>query len=195
MQQALVQGVEPLFEAKFSNRSHGFRPERGCPTALFVVDRAVKHGYSWGVDADIASFFDTLDHRLLLDAVNEEIADGSVLNLIGRILTAGIAHPQVTDVEPTQLGTPQGGPLSPLLAHIYLHRFDVAMAKAGYGLVRSADDFVIFAKSEEAATSALSLAREVLEGELKLRLHPEKTGVVSVREYLARGKASPARKG
>jgi RNA-directed DNA polymerase len=180
VQQALLQVLEPIFEDKFSKLSHGFRPDRGCPTALSVVDRAVRHGYSWVVDADIATFFDTVDHDLLIASVNAEIADGSVLNLIARILKAGIAHPSVTDVEPTELGTPQGGPLSPLLANVYLHRFDVAMATTGYGLVRYADDFVIFAKSEEAATAALNLSRQVLEGELKLRLHPEKTRVVSV---------------
>jgi len=180
VQQALLQVMEPIFEAKFSKLSHGFRPERGCATALSVVDRAVRHGYKWVVDADIRTFFDTVDHDLMIAALNEEIADGSVLKLITQILTAGTAHPSVSDVEPTELGTPQGSPLSPLLANIYLHRFDVAMAEAGYGLVRYADDFVIFAKSEEAATSALNLARQILEGELKLALHPEKTRIVSV---------------
>lgn len=180
VQQALLQVMEPIFEAKFSKFSHGFRPERGCPTALSVVDRAVRHGYNWVVDADIGTFFDTVDHDLVIGAIHEEIADGSVLTLITQILKAGTAHPSVSDVEPTELGTPQGGPLSPLLANIYLHRFDVAMAEASYGLVRYADDFVIFAKSEAAATSALKLARQILEGELKLALHPEKTRVVSV---------------
>jgi RNA-directed DNA polymerase len=180
VQQALLQVMEPIFEGKFSKFSHGFRPDRGCATALSVVDRAVRHGYSWVVDADLRSFFDSVDHGLLVSAVNEEISDGSVLHLITQILKAGVAHPSVSDVEPTELGTPQGGPLSPLLANIYLHRFDAAMASAGYGLVRYADDFVIFAKSEEAANSALSLSRHVLEEELKLSLHPEKTRVVSV---------------
>lgn len=180
VQQALLQVMEPIFESKFSKLSHGFRPDRGCATALSVVDRAVRHGYTWVVDADIQTFFDSVDHGLLVWAVNEEISDGSVLHLITQILKAGIAHPSVTDVEPTELGVPQGGPLSPLLSNLYLHRFDVAMATAGYGLVRYADDFVIFAKSEEAANSALSLSRHVLEDELKLSLHPEKTRVVSV---------------
>lgn len=179
VQQALLQVMEPIFEGKFSKFSHGFRPDRGCRTALSVVDRAVRHGYTWVVDADIRTFFDTVDHGLLVSAVNEEISDGSVLHLITQILKAGVAHPSVSDVEPTELGTPQGGPLSPLLANIYLHRFDAAMATAGYGLVRYADDFVIFAKSEEAANSALDLSSQVLR-ELKLSLHPEKTRVVSV---------------
>ena len=180
VQQALRQVLEPLFEAKFSPRSHGFRPGRGCASALDVVDRAVRHGYGWVVDADLQSFFDTVNHEQLLDALNEEVADGSVLKLIRRILAAGVQLPQAGEVEPTELGAPQGGPLSPLLANIYLHAFDVQMVEAGYGLVRYADDFVLFAKSEGEAVAALALAREILEGQLGLRLHPEKTRVVPV---------------
>src|SRR5437588_395146 len=82
------------------------------------------------------------------EAVNQEVADGSVLRLIRQILTAGVLEPGASETEPTQLGTPQGGPLSPLLANIYLHRLDLRMVAGGYGLVRYADDFVIFAKSE-----------------------------------------------
>jgi RNA-directed DNA polymerase len=180
VQQALRQVLEPIFEGKFSKRSHGFRPGRGCATALEVVDQALLHGYGWVVDADIQSFFDTVDHEVLLDAVNEEVADGSVLKLIRRILEAGVSLPAAAEVEPTELGTPQGGPLSPLLANIYLHGFDVAVVAAGYGLVRYADDFVIFAKSEGEAEAARAFSREYLEGRLGLRLHPEKTRVVSV---------------
>jgi RNA-directed DNA polymerase len=180
VQQALLQILEPIFDAKFSSRSHGFRPERGCATALEVVDRAVRHGYEWVVDADIKAFFDTVDHDKLIGAVNEEISDGSVLQLIGRILKAGVVHPGINEIDPTELGTPQGGPISPLLANIYLHRFDVKMLAAGYGLVRYADDFVIFARSEEQARAAFSLASQILEGELALTVHSEKTRVVSV---------------
>src|ERR1019366_4748341 len=164
----LLQILEPIFEAKFSSRSHGFRPERGCATALEVVDWAVKHNYEWVVDADIKAFFDTVDHDKLIGAVNEEVADGSILQLISRILKAGVIHPGVNDIEPTELGTPQGGPISPLLANIYLHQFDVKMVKAGYALVRYADDFVIFAHSEGEAETALNYARQILEGELSL---------------------------
>ena len=182
VQQALLQVLEPIFEAKFSKRSHGFRKERGCHTALDVVDRAVRYGYQWVVDADIRAFFDTVDHDKLLSAVNEEVSDGSVLRLISQILTAGVVEPLTGDVEPTELGTPQGGPLSPLLANIYLHRFDERIVAAGCGLVRYADDFVLFARSKDEAEQALNLAREVLEGELGLVLHPEKTRAVSVAE-------------
>ena len=179
IQQALLQILTPIFEPIFSPRSHGFRPERGCQTALDVVDRAVRHGYTWVVDADIQGFFDSVDHDLLIAALNEEIADGSVLNLIRAILEAGVVHPDASELEPTELGTPQGGPLSPLLANIYLHRLDRAMA-GQYGLVRYADDFVIFARSQAEADEALTRARDILEGELKLTLHPEKTRVVTV---------------
>jgi group II intron reverse transcriptase/maturase len=180
VQQALLQVLSPIFEAKFSARSHGFRPGRGCETALVMVERGVRAGYSWVVDADIASFFDTVPHEGLLEAVNEEVADGSVLRLLRQILTAGVVEPGAIETDPAELGTPQGEPLSPLLANIYLHRLDLQMVAAGYGLVRYADDFVIFTKSESEARAALSLAQQVLEGELGLALHPEKTRVVSV---------------
>jgi RNA-directed DNA polymerase len=179
VQQALHQILSPIFEAKFSNHSHGFRPGLGCATALEVVDRAVRNGYEWIVDADIQGFFDNVDHELLLTAVNEEISDGSVLKLIGYILQAGIVEPDTWELEPSELGTPQGGPLSPLLANIYLHRLDTSM-KGRYGLVRYADDFVLLTRSRSEAEAALALARGVLEGELKLRLHPDKTRIVHI---------------
>jgi len=180
VQQALLQVLSPIFEAKFSKRSHGFRPGRGCASALQVVDAAIQHGYTWVVDADIQSFFDTVDHEKLVDAVAEEVADGSVLRLIRSILKSGALLPGSTEQEQTELGTPQGGPISPMLANIYLHRFDAAIEEAKLGLVRYADDFVIFTRSEEEAHQALELARKVLEGELGLHLHPEKTCVVTV---------------
>lgn len=183
VQQALLQVMSPIFEAKFSNRSHGFRPERGCQTALAVVDQAVAHGYSHVVDADIEKFFDHVDHALLLRAVNEEISDGGVLRLIRMFLKSGVLLDS-GETEATGMGTPQGGPISPLLANIYLHPFDRAMEEAGIGLVRYADDFVLFTKSRERAEEALALAREAL-ATLKLRPHPEKTRVATVDEGFA----------
>jgi group II intron reverse transcriptase/maturase len=109
VQQTLRQVLEPIYEEKFSSRSHGFRPERGCHTAISVVDKAVAYGYSWVVDADIRSFFDTVDHEKLIDAVAEEVADGRVLKLIRQILKSGVQLPSVTRIEPTEVGTPQGG--------------------------------------------------------------------------------------
>src|SRR5712691_11525909 len=117
VQQALRQILEPLFEAKFSSRSHGFRPGKGCATALSVVDRAVKHGYQWVVDADLQAFFDTVDHRQLIAALNEEIADGSVLHLVTQILKAGVWLPETATVESTELGTPPRQRLLASLRH------------------------------------------------------------------------------
>jgi len=180
VQQALHQVLSPIFEEQFSPRSHGFRPGRSCETALDVVDRALRYGYEWVVDADISKFFDNVDHELLLDELNKQVSDGSVLKLVRAFLESGVLMGG-GEFEPTEIGTPQGGPLSPLLANIFLHPFDVAMAAAGYGLVRYADDFVIFAKSSEKAGEALAEAQRVLE-RLKLNLHPEKTRIAAIDE-------------
>ena len=179
-QQAVLQILSPIFEEKFSPRSHGFRPGLGCETALDVVDRALRHGYEFVADADISKFFDNVDHELLLDRMNEQIADGSVLKLVRAFLNSGVLLDGEAE-EPTETGTPQGGPISPLLANIYLHPFDVTMQAAGFGMVRYADDFVIFAKNREEAGKALETAQQVLAG-LKLRLHPEKTRVAAIDE-------------
>ena len=107
VQQALLQVLSPIFEAKFCPVSHGFRPARGCATALAVVDQAQQEGYTWVVDADISAFFDTDCHEKLLALVNEEVADGSVLRLLRHILTAGVVQPGTEELEPTQLGSPR----------------------------------------------------------------------------------------
>lgn len=180
VQQAVQQILSPIFEKQFSPRSHGFRPGLGCETALAVVDRALRHGYEYVVDADISKFFDNVDHELVLELMNEQVSDGSVLRVVRMFLESGVLVSGVGE-EPTEIGTPQGGPLSPLLANIYLHPFDVAMQQAGFGMVRYADDFVIFTKSREAAGEALKLAQSVLEG-LKLHLHPEKTRIAVIDE-------------
>ena len=175
VQQALLQVLSPIFEPLFSECCHGFRPGRGCQSALQVVDRALETGHEWFVDADIVQFFDTVDHELVLDGVHEEIADGSVLRLIRAFLESGVLV-EPGEVEPTELGTPQGGPLSPLLANIYLHPLDQALAEAGFVVVRYADDFVIFTKTRQRAEQALEVVRVTMK-RLKLRLHPEKTHI------------------
>jgi RNA-directed DNA polymerase len=177
VQTGLVAILEPIFEAKFSERSHGFRPQRGCQTALGAVWEALEDGYEWVVDADIKAFFDTVDHEVLLAAVNEEIADGSVLRLIEMFLKTGIMADGV-ELTPEE-GTPQGGPLSPLLANIYLHPLDATLEAGGLRFVRYADDFVVFARTRQEAEEALTLIRELL-GTLKLSLNEEKTRIVHI---------------
>lgn len=177
VQTAVARVLEPIFEAKFSDWSHGFRPGRGCQSALALVDRAVRHGYAWIVDADIERFFDSVDHEQLLDRVNEEVADGTVLRLIRMFLKAGaLTDSGRIDVEQ---GTPQGGPLSPLLANIYLHPLDAALRSHGFGFVRYADDFVVFARTREEALAALDLIRRVL-AELGLKLNESKTRIAHI---------------
>jgi RNA-directed DNA polymerase len=179
VQTAVAKVLEPIFEAKFSERSHGFRPGRGCQTALARVDHAVQAGYEWVVDADIERFFDTVDHPRVIQAVNEEVADGSVLHLIDLFLRAGVLE-GTTRIE-VEEGTPQGGPLSPLLANLYLHPLDAALEAHGYEFVRYADDFVVLARTQAEAEEALRLIREVL-AELGLRLNESKTRVVHLHD-------------
>ncbi len=177
VQTAVARVLEPIFELKFSEHSHGFRPGRGCRSALADLDAALAEGYEWVVDADIKSFFDTVDHEVLMAAVNEEVADGSVLRLIEGFLRAGVV---VGDEEvASDEGTPQGGPLSPLLANIYLHPLDAALEAAGYRFVRYADDFVVLARTRREAEEALALVRRVLH-RLHLRLNEEKTRIVHI---------------
>ena len=169
--------MEPIFEKIFMDCSFGFRPNKSAHEAIDKIEEYKKQGYKWVVDADIKGYFDNIDQDLLLDFVTQRINDGWVLRMIKSWLTAGV----MTDegIEKTTKGTPQGGTISPLLANIYLHQFDKIMIKRGYKLVRYADDFVVLTKSKKKANRALEVIKEIIEGKLKLRLHPEKTVVTN----------------
>ena len=132
----------------------------------------------WIVDGDISDFFGSLSHELLVDLVADRVADGKVLSLIRSMLTAGALVDGV--FESAVAGVPQGGVASPLLSNIYLTVFDQRMAEAGFALTRYADDWLIVCRSRSEAERALASARAVLEGELGLRLHPEKTRIVHI---------------
>ena len=175
VQQAIKRIIEPIFERKFKDVSYGYRPKRGAREAIQKCKEYIVSGYRWVVDADIASFFDTVDHKLLMKALNEEIADGTLLDLIERFLKSGVMKDG--RLKATHEGVPQGGVISPLLANIYLHCFDSVMAERGYRLVRYCDDFVIFTKLGRKAERALQVTREILEDKLKLKLHPQKTRI------------------
>jgi group II intron reverse transcriptase/maturase len=176
-QQALVQVLEPIFEPTFRGASFGYRPGRSAHMAMRRIWRQLGQA-EWIVDADISDFFGSLSHELLVDLVADRVADGRVLSLIRSMLTAGALVDGV--FESAVAGTPQGGVASPLLSNIYLTVFDEKMAKAGFALTRYADDWVIVCRSQSEAKRALASARAVLEGELGLRLHPEKTRIVHV---------------
>jgi RNA-directed DNA polymerase len=166
--------LEPIFEATFCPTSCGFRPGLGCRDALGEVARLIGEGYTFVVDADLQSYFDTIPHERLMQRVEERISDGRILDL----LRSWLAQDIMRDMErwtPTQ-GTPQGAVISPLLANIYLHPLDARMAARGYRMVRYADDFVVLCKSREEAEAALAEVR-AFASDNGLRLHPDKTHV------------------
>jgi len=179
VQQALKEILEPIFEEIFLEGSHGYRPGKDAHQAMRKVQGFIERGCHWIVDADIQGFFDHVDHRILMDLVREKIADGRVLDLLETFLKCGVMRE--AEFEETTEGTPQGGVISPLLANIYLNHFDRRMGEEGYLLLRYADDFLIFCKSEMEAHKARSMAERILKKELKLNLSREKTRVFNAR--------------
>jgi RNA-directed DNA polymerase len=179
VQGALRLVVEPIFEREFHPRSFGFRPGRGCKDALREVQRLLGGGYTWVVDADLKSYFDTIPHPELMAEVKRRVADGRVLKLLEAYLSQGVMDG--LEQWTPEAGTPQGAVISPLLANLYLHPVDQALAEAGYEAVRYADDLVILCGSEEDARRALELLAK-LAGERKLIVHPHKTRIVNACE-------------
>jgi RNA-directed DNA polymerase len=179
VQQAVRLVIEPIFEAGFREESYGFRPGRGCKDALRRVDRLIKAGYTFVVDADLAGYFDTIPHEGLMARVEAKVSDGRVLDLIRGWLTANILDGLETWTP--NRGSPQGAVISPLLANIYLDPLDAFIAGRGYRMVRYADDFVILCRTHEAAEAALADVRAWV-SENGLALHPQKTHVGDCRQ-------------
>jgi RNA-directed DNA polymerase len=174
-QTALRSVLEPIFEVDFAEHSYGFRPGRGCKDALRRVDRLLKQGYTWVVDADLKSYFDTIAHDRLMQRVTKKVSDSRVLELIGKYLTQGVM--ETAKSWTPERGTPQGAVISPLLSNIYLDPLDHLMARRGFEMVRYADDFVVLCRSEGEAKSALRVLQEWTGAE-RLVLHPDKTRLV-----------------
>lgn len=168
--------LEPIFEPLFHDSSFGFRPKRGCHQAIRKVLEHHQAGYNIVLDADISGFFDNIPHKLIVQAVAAEVADGNILDLIERFLAAGVMENGV--FSPTTIGTPQGGVISPLLANIVLNKLDWQLEQAGYRFVRYADDFVVTCQTKAEATAALTLVQSIMT-ELGLSLSPEKTKITS----------------
>ena len=179
VQAALKLVVEPIFEHEFEPRSYGFRQGLGCKDALREVDRHLKAGHFWVVDADLQSYFDTIPHDPLLAKVGSRIGDGRVMALIQGFLKQDIMD-HLKQWTPTS-GSPQGAVISPLLANAYLHELDVEMREAGLVMVRYADDAVVLCRSREEAESALARMRAWV-SENGLTLNPDKTHVGDCRE-------------
>lgn len=175
VQKALQATLEPIFEREFAEQSYGFRPGRSCRDALRRVEQLLHAGYHWVVDADLQSYFDTIPHERLMARVEEQIADGRVLELLRAYLKQGVLD-GLGEWQP-ETGTPQGAVISPLLANIYLNPLDHLMAGAGIELVRYADDIVLLCRSEAEAQRGLALM-QAWTAAAGLILHPAKTKIV-----------------
>lgn len=173
-QTALRNVIEPIFENEFSEFSYGFRPGRGCKDALRQVVRLFADGYRFVIDADIKCYFDNINHKRLMSLVRSHISDGNVLNLIEKFLKQKVLE-DVKQWSP-EAGTPQGAVISPLLANIYLHPFDVVIEQAGAKMVRYADDFIILCNSREEADNILDVTENWMLN-ANLQLHPDKTSI------------------
>ena len=175
-QEVIRRLLEPIFEPLFHDCSFGFRPNRSCHKAIERLLSFHEAGERVTLDADIAGFFDNIPHKLIVNAVAEEVADGNILDLVQRFLAAGVMENGV--FKPTTIGTPQGGVISPLLANIVLNKLDWRLEESGYRFVRYADDFVVACKDRRQAEAALAVVKDVMT-ELGLALSPEKTKVAS----------------
>lgn len=177
IQQAIAQVLEPIFEKTFSDNSYGFRPRRNAHQAIKQARKYYDEGYTRVVDIDLAKYFDTVNHDLLMDMLREQVRDKRVLTLIRKFLKSGIMINGL--VNTSQEGTPQGGNLSPLLSNIYLTRFDKMLEERGHKFVRYADDCNIYVRSKRAAERVMTNCVEYLEGKLKLRVNRKKSSTGS----------------
>ena len=178
IQQAIAQKLQGIYEPLFADSSYGYRPKRSAQQAIRKVKEYAEQGYTAAVSLDLSKYFDTLNHALLMDLLRKQIKDKRVLKLIKKYLRSGVMENGI--VHKTEEGSPQGGPLSPLLANIYLHEFDREMESRGVKTIRYADDIVVFAKSKRAAQRLLESSRKLLEDKLKLKLNTDKSKVVSI---------------
>ena len=178
IQQAIAQVLTPIYEPKFSEGSYGYRPNRSAKDAVLKVKEYADEGYKFAVCLDLSQYFDTLCHELLMNMLREDIKDRRLIELIKRYLKSGVMENGI--VMKTEEGSPQGGNLSPLLANIYLDKFDKEFERRGVKVIRYADDIILLAKSIRAAERLLRTSTEYLEKKLKLKVNTEKSRAVSV---------------
>jgi group II intron reverse transcriptase/maturase len=174
IQQALLQVLQPIIDPTFSEHSYGFRPGRRARDAVLMAQRHVQEGYRVVVDVDMEKFFDRVNHDILMERLSRRIADKAVLRLIRRYLVAGIMDGGV--VSERYEGTPQGGPLSPLLANVLLDEVDRALEKRGHRFVRYADDCNVYVRSRSSGERVLAGLRK-LYARLHLKVNEAKTAV------------------
>ena len=175
IQQMLLQVLQPIFDPQFHASSHGFRPGRSAHDAVRSAQSYIQEGKSWVVDMDITKFFDRVNHDILMHRIGQTIRDKRVLRLIGKYLRAGVMIEGV--VQSSEEGTPQGGPLSPLLANIYLDALDQELERRGLAFSRYADDCNIYVGSQRAAERVLASITEWIAKHLRLEVNANKSGV------------------
>ena len=178
VQQAIAQVLTPIYEPQFIDGSYGYRPNRSAQMAIGKVKEYAEQGYKYAVQLDLSKYFDTLQHAKLLLILRRTIKDERVIQLIKKYLKSGVMENGVC--VKTEEGSPQGGPLSPLLANIYLNEFDHEFENRGVKVIRYADDIVLLAKSPRATERLLETSTRYLENELKLTVNREKSRTVSV---------------
>ena len=175
IQQAIVQVISPIFERQFNDNSFGFRPNRSCEQAVIRALKYLNGGYEWIVDIDLERFFDTVNQDRLITIIGRTIKDGDVVSLIRKYLSAGVMENGV--LKATDVGTPQGGNLSPLLSNIMLNELDKEVEKRGLNFVRYADDCIILVRSEKAANRVLESITKYIDKKLGLKVNAEKSKV------------------
>lgn len=174
IQQAITQVLSPIYEPQFSNCSFGFRPNKSAHDALLKAQEFLNSGNEYVVGIDLKQFFDTVNHSFLLRLLSRTIKDGRVISLIQKYLQAGVMVNGVCQPSP---GTPQGGPLSPLLSNVLLNELDKEIERRGHPFVRYADDSLIFCKSKRGAQRICEGLIHYIEDELYLQVNKEKTEV------------------
>ena len=184
IQQMILQVLQKYIDPTFSDNSYGFRPKRSAHQAISKAQEYLKSGYTWVVDMDLEKFFDRVSHDKMMGLLAKRIRDKRVLKLIRAILNSGVMEDGL--VSPTTEGTPQGGPLSPLLSNVILDALDKELEKRGHKYVRYADDCNIYVKSERAGKRVLASITKYIQKKLKLRVNQEKTAVdkVNRRKFL-----------
>jgi group II intron reverse transcriptase/maturase len=175
IQQMLLQGLQPIFDPAFSDHSYGFRPGRSAHDAVKAAQTYAQSGKNWVVDMDITKFFDRVNHDLLMNRIGQTIRDKRMLRLIGRYLRAGVMIEGV--VQESEEGTPQGGPLSPLLANLYLDALDQELERRGLTFSRYADDCNVYVGSRRAAERVLASLTTWIGKHLRLEVNATKSGV------------------
>ena len=177
-QQAIAQVLSPIFEKQFSENSFGFRPKRGAHDALKQCQKNANEGYVYVVDMDLEKFFDNVCQSKLIEVLSRTIKDGRVISLIHKYMNAGVVENGL--FERTEVGVPQGGPLSPLLSNIMLNELDKELERRGHRFVRYADDCMIFCKSKKSAERTLQNILPYIEDILFLKVNREKTCVAHI---------------